>query len=90
MRTTKSARRVLETDYLMGQLVFSPWSHKFSPGVFTQPQLFACLVFTEFMRLDYRRLAQTLADALDFSASLDWFAFLILRPCRKRVGDCCD
>jgi hypothetical protein len=39
--------------------------HKFSPKKFTQPQLLACLVLKEFQRLDYRGLADHLADHAD-------------------------
>jgi hypothetical protein len=39
--------------------------HPFSPKKFTQPQLLACLVLKEFLRLDYRGLAAHLADHAD-------------------------
>ena len=39
--------------------------HPFSPKKFTQPQLMACLVLKEFSRLDYRGLAEHLADHPD-------------------------
>jgi hypothetical protein len=39
--------------------------HRFSPKKFTQPQLLACLVLKEFSRLDYRGLAEHLADHPD-------------------------
>ena len=42
--------------------------HKFSPKKFTQPQLLACLVLKEFARLDYRGLAEHLADHPDLGA----------------------
>ena len=45
--------------------------HKFSPKKFTQPQLLACLVLKEFSRLDYRGLAQHLADHPDLIALID-------------------
>jgi len=38
------------------------YGHPNSPRKFTQPQLFACLVLKEFLRLDYRGLACFLAD----------------------------
>ena len=40
-------------------------AHKFSPKKFTQPRLLACLVLKEFSRLDYRGLAEHLADHPD-------------------------
>ena len=42
--------------------------HPFSPKKFTQPQLMACLVLKEFSRLDYRGLAEHLADHPDLCA----------------------
>ena len=41
--------------------------HMFSPKKFTQPQLLACLVLKEFLRLDYRGLAAHLADHPDLA-----------------------
>jgi len=46
----------------VGKEAFSDYSHKFSPHKFTQPQLFACLVLKEFLRQDYRGIAQLLID----------------------------
>ena len=37
------------------------YSHKFSPKVYTQHQLFACLVLKEALRLDYRGIAKLLS-----------------------------
>jgi hypothetical protein len=36
-------------------MVLPLYAHKFSPKKFTQPQLFACLVFKEFMRRRAKR-----------------------------------
>lgn len=65
--TTKSPRRVLVLAYLVGQLTFRDYAHKYSPKKFTQPQLFAGLVLKEFLRLDYRQLAALLTDAPDLA-----------------------
>ena len=45
--------------------------HRFSPRKFTQPQLLACLVLREFLRLDYRGLAEHLADHPDLAPLID-------------------
>jgi len=45
------------------------FSHRFSPRTFTQPQLFACLVLKEALRLDYRAAAELLADCPDLRAA---------------------
>ena len=63
MRTTsKSPRRVLLAAYAAAAEALPPYRHPNSPKKFTQPQLFACLVLKEFLRLDYRGLACFLVD----------------------------
>ena len=70
MKTTKSPRRVLEYAYLIGQLVLSDYSHRYSRHDFTQPQLFACLALKEFLQLDYRKLVGLLQDAGELTAAI--------------------
>jgi DDE family transposase len=48
----------------IGSKTFRPYSHPCSPKTFTQPQLFACLVLKEAMKLDYRGTSALLADSL--------------------------
>ena len=63
MRTTsKSPRRVLLAAHAAATKALPLYRHPNSPKKFTQPQLFACLVLKEFLRLDYRGLAAFLAD----------------------------
>jgi hypothetical protein len=71
MKTTKSPRRVLGLAHLIGQLVLPDYSHPNSRKDFKQPQLFACLVLKEFLRLDYRKLAALLQDARDLAAVIE-------------------
>jgi hypothetical protein len=49
------------------QRVIPAHSHKFAPKTYTQPQLLACLLLKEHLRLDYRdyRGAQDLLDLSD-------------------------
>ena len=42
-----------------GKEAFSDYSHRYSPQIFTQPQLFACLVLKEFEKKDYRGIWQS-------------------------------
>jgi hypothetical protein len=63
--TSKSPRRVLQAAYDAACQALPAHRHKFSPKKFTQPQLLACLVLKEFSRLDYRGLAEHLADHPD-------------------------
>jgi len=55
--TSKSPRRILIFVYVTATFALRPYAHPCSPKKFTQPQLFACLVLKEFLRLDYRKLA---------------------------------
>ncbi len=61
--TSKSPKRVLQVAHQIGCLRLRRYSHRFSPQKFTLPQLFACLVLKEFLRLDYRKLSGLLHDA---------------------------
>ena len=65
MTTSKSPRRVLQVAFEAACRALPAYSHKFSPKKFTQPQLIACLVLKEFLRLDYRGLVAHLADHPD-------------------------
>lgn len=70
MRTSKSPRRVLEEAYQVGLRTLRLYSHQYSPKKFTQPQLFACLVLKEFLRLDYRKLQAVLKDTPTLAAAI--------------------
>ena len=61
-KTSKSPKDVLLTAHRVGQRRLRAYAHVFSPKKFTQPQLFACLVLKEFLRLDYRKLSALLTD----------------------------
>jgi hypothetical protein len=67
-RTSKSPKRVLQVAYAIGVRQLPAYAHRFSPQKFTLPQLFACLVLREFLRLDYRKLSALLEDAPSFAA----------------------
>jgi hypothetical protein len=71
MTTSKSPRRVLQVAYDAACQALPALRHRFSPKKFTQPQLAACLVLKEFLRLDYRGLAEHLADHLELTQMLD-------------------
>jgi transposase len=66
--TSKSPRRVLQVAYESACRALPPYRHRYSPKKFTQPQLLACLVFKEFLRVDYRGLVDHLADHPDLTA----------------------
>jgi len=64
-RTSKSPRKVALVALDVGKEALPEYSHRFSPKVFTQAQLFVCLVLKEFFKTDYRGLADILADTPD-------------------------
>jgi transposase len=70
-RSSKSPRSVLQVAYLIGQKALAPYSHRYSPKKFTQPQLFACLVLKEFCRRDYRGIVAMLQDLPDLCQSIE-------------------
>ena len=66
--TSKSPKRILQVAHAVGRRQLPEYSHRFSPKKFTLPQLFACLVLKEFLRLDYRKLSALLEDAPSLAA----------------------
>jgi Transposase DDE domain len=67
VKTSKSPRRVFQVAYDAACKALPAYRHKYSPKKFTQPQLMACLVLKEFSGLDYRGLAEHLADHSDLA-----------------------
>src|SRR5215207_1832130 len=68
--TTKSPLAVARRALRAGADALPPYAHRFSPKVYTQPQLFACLALKAFFRTDYRGVAQLLADLTDLTEAL--------------------
>ena len=60
--TSKSPRKVALAALQIGKDALALYCHRFSPKVFTQPQLFACLVLKQFYKTDYRGITAILAD----------------------------
>lgn len=71
VKTSKSPKAVLRTAYRVGRSRLAAYAHRCSPKKFTQPQLFACLVLKEFLRLDYRKLSALLQDAPELARTID-------------------
>ena len=59
---SKSPRKVAAVARRVGEWTFPAYSHRCSPHLFTQPQLFACLVLKAFFRTDYRGIVAYLHD----------------------------
>lgn len=70
MKTSKSPKRVLREALAVAEASLPAYSHRFSPKVFTQHQLFACLVLRDFYNLTYRGTVGLLADADSLCAAI--------------------
>jgi len=71
MIASKSPRQVLFAAWQIGKATLRPYAHRFSPKKFTQPQLFACLVLKEFLKLDFRGLEELLKDAPQLRSTIE-------------------
>ena len=71
MITSKSPLKILKLACAAARRVLRPYSHPCSPKVFTQPQLFACLVLKEALQLDYRGAAAVLNDSPSWQAAIE-------------------
>jgi hypothetical protein len=59
---SKSPLRVAREAVAVAGKLLRPYSHKFSPKLYTQPQFFACLIMKIFYKTDYRGIATQLRD----------------------------
>lgn len=69
-KTTKSSRKVLLVAHAVALESLAAYAHRFSPRKFTQHQLFAVLVLKEFMRCDYRKVAELLSECRDLREAI--------------------
>ena len=67
---SKSPLQVARVALTVATKVLRPYSHKFSPKLYTQPQLFACLVMKTFYKTDYRGLTTQLQDFPDLRRTI--------------------
>lgn len=61
-KMSKSPMNVARQAMRLAREHFPPYAHRYSPKVYTQPQLFVCLVLKTFFRTDYRGLCCILQD----------------------------
>src|SRR5438270_8877691 len=59
---SKSPLRVARRALAVATGALRPYAHKFSPKLYTQPQLFVCLVLKTFFKTDYRGLTTLLQE----------------------------
>lgn len=68
--TSKSPLAVALAALEVGGRALRPYSHRNSPRVYTQPQLFACLALRQFLKADYRKTEAFLRDFKVLAAAL--------------------
>jgi hypothetical protein len=64
-KLSKSPVTVAARALRAGKAALRPYAHRFSPKLYTQPQLFACLVLKVFFKTDYRGIRTMLDDLAD-------------------------
>jgi hypothetical protein len=72
----------------VGEKVFPRYAHRFAPKVYTQPQLFTCLVLRNFLKTDYRGISQILDENADLRQAIGLKAtphFTTLQKACKRL-----
>ena len=62
---TKSPVALAQKALQVAQASLEPYSNKYSPRRYTQPQLFTILVLRQFFKTDYRGIEQMLYDFSD-------------------------
>ena len=70
MQTTRSHRTTFRRAYQLGLRLFKPRAHQFARHDFTEPQLFACLVLRESLKLSYRKAETFLRDSPQWMADV--------------------
>lgn len=70
METSRSSLELMHRAYELGRRVWPDYDSPFSRHDFTRPQLFACLVVRESLRLSYRKTQAFLTDVPDWLASI--------------------
>lgn len=71
MKSSKSTLAVAKVAFRAARDSLPDYRHNKSPKKFTQPQLLACLVVKEFLRLDYRGIHVLLAEWSDLRRVLE-------------------
>jgi hypothetical protein len=67
---SKSPVYVAREAMAVGARALRLYAHKFSPKLYTQPQLFACLVLKTFCKVDYRGITTWLRDLPELRRTL--------------------
>jgi hypothetical protein len=68
---TKSPMALAQEALQVAKATLKPYSNKYSPKRYTQPQLFAILVLRQFFNIDYRGIEQLLRDFSDLRQVLN-------------------
>lgn len=93
METSRSPWKVLREAHRLASRLWPEYTHRFSRHDFTLPQLFACLVVREMLKLSYRKAEQLLRDSPHWLADIGmskapdhntlWRAFSVVLETRR-------
>src|SRR5271156_2434665 len=67
---TQSPTRVAREALAIATKMLRPYTHKYSPKLYTQPQLFVCLVLKVFFKTDYRGVTVYLREWPDLRRTI--------------------
>jgi hypothetical protein len=67
---SKSPVQVARATLAVATKVLRPYAHKNSPKLYTQPQLFVCLVLKTFFKTDYRGITALLHDLTELQRTV--------------------
>jgi hypothetical protein len=85
---SKSPTRVARAALAVATKTLRPYAHKFSPKLYTQPQLFVCLVLKVFFKTDYRGLTELLREWSELRRTIGLWGvphFTTLQKASKRL-----
>src|SRR5262249_30970547 len=87
-KLSKSPLRVAREAFTTAERILPYYAHRFSPHVYSQPQLFTCLVLKTFFKTDYRGIVAILEDMPELCALLELKAiphFTTLQKASQRL-----
>ena len=87
-KLSKSPLRVAREAFRVAEQTLPAFAHRFSPHLYTQPQLFTCLVLKTFFKTDYRGIVGILHDMPELCALMDLRAvphFTTLQKASQRL-----
>ena len=86
---SKSPVHVARVALAVATKTLRPYAHQFSPKLFTQPQLFVCLVLKTFFKTDYRGITTLLHDLPELRRTIGLRSVPHFTTLHKASQRCC-